>query len=226
MAHSDRVNTPNPIATLPAARAVRSDGWTPEKQVEFIRTLAVTQNVRSAAQHVGMSRQSAYKLRARLDDGPFGAAWRMAMRSGRDILLEAALDRAVHGVEVPHYWKGELIGTSRRYDERLSTFLLKSRALGAESRKRNYAEEQFAGHDLTRLLDRIEAGPAQWCAAQSESEFAWGESDTVWNREDLEDEGKDYADEEDEYGDEGADRWADNGSEESNTPSKQGDVSP
>lgn len=123
-----------------------------------------------------MGRQSAYKLRARLDEQPFGAAWRLAMRSAVDTVVEAAIDRAVNGVEVPHYWKGELIGTSRRYDERLTTALLTTGALQQRSHFPVGPEHEFAQRDLSRLLNRIEAGPSEWCDLEDERDFAWGDS--------------------------------------------------
>ncbi|MEM7703027.1 MAG: hypothetical protein AAF251_13895 [Pseudomonadota bacterium] len=157
------------------SRANRSDGWTVERQTAFLQMLAATQSVSVAAKAVGMSRQSAYKLRARLDDAPFGAAWRMATQGGRGALLEAALDRAINGVEVPHYWQGELVGTSRRYDERLTTVLLNSGALEGARRTLNPAEDEFAHHGLDRLLDRIADGPAEWIDFTEERNYAWGD---------------------------------------------------
>lgn len=176
MAHDSAIDEPQTsLSTLPS-RAVRHDGWTAHKQVDFLRVLAATQSVAAAASSVGMGRQSAYKLRARLDDAPFGAAWRLALGGGRDLLIEAALDRAINGVEVPHYWKGELVGTSRRFDERLTALLLASDALKGRSRTRHCAESEFAQHDLARLIERIETGPPQWCDYESERDFAWGDS--------------------------------------------------
>ncbi|MCW1431862.1 hypothetical protein [Novosphingobium sp. JCM 18896] len=41
--------------------------WTDEKMIAFMEALAATASVTAAAAKVGMSRQSAYRLRARLD---------------------------------------------------------------------------------------------------------------------------------------------------------------
>ncbi|MCB1719955.1 MAG: hypothetical protein KDK05_32950, partial [Candidatus Competibacteraceae bacterium] len=46
--------------------APRHDGWTPARQAAFLRELAASHCVSAAARAVGMSRQSAYALRARL----------------------------------------------------------------------------------------------------------------------------------------------------------------
>ncbi|MGB3470251.1 MAG: hypothetical protein WBA51_05465 [Erythrobacter sp.] len=171
---------PSPHASQNSLEAVsltatRRDGWTAERQTAFLRMLAATQSVAQAAKSVGMSRQSAYKLRARLDDAPFGAGWRMAMKGGRGALLEAALDRAINGIEVPHYWQGELVGTSRRYDERLTALLLNSGALANARATVNGAEDEFAHHGLSRLLDRIESGPRHWRGYAEERNDAWGD---------------------------------------------------
>lgn len=101
-----------------------SRAWTREVQAEFLRQLAATHCVRSAARSVGMSRQSAYRLRNRLKGEPFDIAWACAFRRQFDALAEAALDRAMNGVEVPHYYKGELVGTHRVFNETLTVALL------------------------------------------------------------------------------------------------------
>jgi hypothetical protein len=99
--------------------------WTNRKMAEFLRALAATHSVKAAAKSVGMSRQSAYRLRSRLKGKAFDTAWDEAFRHSYENLPYAALDRALNGVEVPHYYKGELIGTSRRFDERLTVTMLK-----------------------------------------------------------------------------------------------------
>lgn len=160
----------------PHQPTIRQDGWTVTKQIGFLQTLAATGSVAGAAKAVGMSRQSAYKLRARLDDGPFGAAWRLATRGAHSALLEAALDRSINGVEVPHYWQGELVGTSRQYDERLTALLLTSGVLDNAKRAVPLAEREYAEYDLERLLERIANGPAEWGDYETERDFAWGDS--------------------------------------------------
>ena len=95
----------------------------------FLRELAATQTVSAAAKAVGMSRNSAYRLRARLKGEPFDIAWEAAFQHGYDALAQAALERALYGVEVPVWYKGEQVGTTRRFDEGLTRFLLSSRNL-------------------------------------------------------------------------------------------------
>lgn len=59
----------------PVPVRARKDGWTVERQREFIRMLHVTRSVGKAAGAVGMSRKSAYRLRDRPGAESFAAAW-------------------------------------------------------------------------------------------------------------------------------------------------------
>jgi hypothetical protein len=125
-----RMTEPKPsnIAPFtPVAVAPRADGWTPEKQAAFIEALGEGGCVAAAAKAVGMSRESAYRLRARPDAASFRAAWEAALDYAYHRLGEAALDRALNGVPVPIFYKGEQIGERRHYDERLTQFLLRVR---------------------------------------------------------------------------------------------------
>ncbi|MDN3644664.1 hypothetical protein QWY75_00430 [Pontixanthobacter aestiaquae] len=147
--------------TLPDAQ--RHDGWTPARQAAFLRELAATHNVSAAARAVGMGRQSAYKLRMRLQGTPFDKAWQAAFVTRFDALAEAALDRALHGVEVPHYYNGELVGTSRRYDERLTLALLSAGTLAQHQAPDDFdPASAFESDDLAGLIERVANGPEQW----------------------------------------------------------------
>ncbi|MFC3101313.1 hypothetical protein [Altererythrobacter lauratis] len=148
-------------ANLPA---LRHDGWTPDRQARFLDELAASHCVSTAAKAVGMSRQSAYALRARMRGEPFDLAWAAALMCRFDALAEAAMDRALNGVEVPHYYKGELVGTSRRFDERLTVALLAMRA-GFAPAGPPYPSHPSAGYgagDFGRLVERVAAGPETW----------------------------------------------------------------
>lgn len=63
----------------PIARP-RHDGWTHDKQAAFIVALRRTRNVSRAAEAAGMSREGAYRLRARSSAAGFAAAWDRALR--------------------------------------------------------------------------------------------------------------------------------------------------
>lgn len=144
----------------PAARPKeRHDGWSLDKQVGFLRALSATHSVTEAAQSVGMARQSAYRLRSRLKGQAFDLAWEVAFHHSYDVLAHAALERALNGVEVPVFYRGEQVGTYRRYDERLTVALLDRATLGGNplfGRLGPLAERH--ARDFETLLDRIEAG--------------------------------------------------------------------
>lgn len=115
------------IAFTPVLLRCRHDGWLPDKQHEFIDALAETACVDEACAHVGMSRKSAYALRRRPEAQAFRMAWDTALDYGMRRLADAVIGRAVAGVEVPHYYRGELVGTHRRYNDRLAMWLLAHR---------------------------------------------------------------------------------------------------
>lgn len=117
--------------SFPAFEAVhlrfRHDGWTPERQENFIRAPAESGCVEEAARRVGMAASGAYTLRARPEAQSFRLAWEAALDMAMPRMSDAAISRAIHGVPVPHYYKGELVGEHRRYDERLVMWLLRYR---------------------------------------------------------------------------------------------------
>jgi hypothetical protein len=114
-----------PFAPVPVR--ARHDGWTPDKQTGFIEALAECACVDEAAKRVGMSVQSAYALRRRLDAQSFRIAWDHALDYAVRRLSDAAFSRALNGVVRPVYYKGELVGERRYFDERLTMFLLRYR---------------------------------------------------------------------------------------------------
>ncbi len=65
-----------------SGRRANSDyRWTPRKAIAFLDLLAAGESVAAAARMVGMSRQSAYRLRARAGDR-FAQGWELAQRAG------------------------------------------------------------------------------------------------------------------------------------------------
>jgi hypothetical protein len=117
----------NAPAFEPVPLRYRHDGWTPDKQLEFIQALAASGCVDAACAAVGMSRNSAYALRNRPDAQAFRLAWRAAKDVQVERLDDAAMARAINGVPVPIFHNGEQVGERRHYDERLTMFLLRYR---------------------------------------------------------------------------------------------------
>jgi hypothetical protein len=105
----------------------RYDGWTPDRQHAFIVRLAECGCVDEAAKAVGMGRTSAYALKARADAQAFRLAWEAALDFAVGRLSDAALSRAINGVAVPIFHKGEQVGERRHFDERLTMFMLRYR---------------------------------------------------------------------------------------------------
>ena len=67
-----------PFYPVPALRR-HHNGWLPERQADFLGYLAETGSVSAAAARVGMSRETAYRLRRRERAESFAAAWDAAL---------------------------------------------------------------------------------------------------------------------------------------------------
>jgi hypothetical protein len=66
-------------AFYPVPVRTRRDGWTIERQADFLGMLAETGSVIGTCEAVGMSRKSAYRLRALPGAESFAAAWDAAL---------------------------------------------------------------------------------------------------------------------------------------------------
>ena len=119
---SPAATAPSPVDSVvtfaPAALRPRFDGWTAPKQTAFIGLLADGATVREAAQAVGMTEISAYRLRRHPNAEAFRQAWVEAREQAVNVLGEALFDRAIAGVVVPVFNQaGEKIGERRRYND-------------------------------------------------------------------------------------------------------------
>lgn len=162
----------NPSGTLPDFTPVprkynRHDGWTPDRQRRFIEALADSGSVKRAAHAVNMPPEGAYLLRRHPKGGEFRAAWEAALALGVQRLEDVAMERAIHGVEVPVYHFGQIVGTRRVYNDRLLMFLLRNRAperFAADGAKALSAVDQA-------LLARLKREwRAEWEAVRAETE--------------------------------------------------------
>ncbi|HEX8485800.1 hypothetical protein [Sphingomonas sp.] len=118
----------DPLAFTPVATATaRHDGWTPARQREFIEQLARCGVVAAAAKAVGMSAKSAYALLKRAGAGSFADAWNTAIDSGRQRSLDTAIERAIHGVARPVFYRGRQVGEYRTYNDRLVIAAIRAR---------------------------------------------------------------------------------------------------
>ena len=111
---------------VPVRLRPRYDGWTEEKQRRFIEILADTGIVRHAAKEVGMTPETAYRLRRSPHGAAFARAWDAARQHAGCVLEDVAFERAIEGVEHNVYDEyGEVICTKRVHNDRLLTFLLR-----------------------------------------------------------------------------------------------------
>ena len=153
----------------------RHTGWTPERQRGFIEALADLGSVRAAANAVGLTPEGAYMLRRHPEAAGFRAAWEAALSRGVERLEDAAMERALHGVEVPVYSYGKLVGTRRVFNDRLLMFILRNRAAQrfnagtarqlTPTQQRDHAQAEK--RKLARLKDQWrEEWLAEWKATQ------------------------------------------------------------
>ncbi|WP_254514622.1 hypothetical protein [Novosphingobium sp. G106] len=152
----DHSRQKNKKGTIPAFTPVprhynRHDGWTPERQRGFIEALADTGSVKSAAHAVNMTPEGAYLLRRHEQAGEFRKAWDAALACGVQRLEDIAMDRALNGVEVPVYSYGKLIGTRRKYNDRLLMFLLRNRAPKRFGEGGAHKENAYTRQQLEKL---------------------------------------------------------------------------
>ena len=122
---------PRRITRIPAFTPVpvraRRDGWTPVRQAAFLGYLAETRCVKRAAGKVGMSRESAYRLRKKAGAEGFCAAWDSIMsdaetargpsrRPARKVTPAMRAHRIAQGTLRPVLRGGRYIGTERKAD--------------------------------------------------------------------------------------------------------------
>jgi len=86
------METPDFIAFVPVPLRVRADGWSPELQLAFVRSLAGGARPGEAARALGKNRQNAYALRRRAGAESFAAAWDEAVAFARRRRIEQALE--------------------------------------------------------------------------------------------------------------------------------------
>lgn len=108
-------------ANLPSIHT-RVDGWTVQRQADFIACLAESGSVRMAARVVGMHTTSAYRCRARYP--AFAQAWDAARSIAYIRLQDEAIDRALNGTPKEIWKDGELVETGRVYNDKLLVQML------------------------------------------------------------------------------------------------------
>lgn len=116
------------LAFAPVPVRARRDGWTPARQRGFIHRLALCGCIETAARCVGMSRESAYRLRARDTAGEFAAAWNKAFEWGESNSAERTLERAIYGELQPIFYRGRKVGERLVHHDRLAIAVMERTA--------------------------------------------------------------------------------------------------
>ena len=111
----------------------------------FIEALRTTGNVTLAAQHAERSRNEVHDVRQR--SKRFAAQWDDALEEATDLLEAAAWRRAVTGIDKPMFFKGEVVGSTKKYSDRLLMFLLEA-----------YKPEMFRNGDEVENTGATDAG--------------------------------------------------------------------
>lgn len=91
----------------PGRRRNFGGGWTPERQIGFLEALERTRSVTKAASSVGMSRESAHRLRNRPGGALFSALWDRVFQPVAPNRLESherpLTDRCLARLLGPHF---------------------------------------------------------------------------------------------------------------------------
>src|SRR5690606_6040435 len=133
-----RRRLPRVPAFYPVPLKANPDGWTVERQAHFLGHLAETGSVSAACARVGMSRNSAYKLRKKPAAESFAAAWDAALGLPvRRVTLHDLQYLAYHGLVRPRFRGGKYIGSRQKPDNSALLRLLSryDRVLASVERK-------------------------------------------------------------------------------------------
>jgi len=135
--------------------------FTPERRDLFFQVLEDTCSPKTAAQAVGISRQTAFYHKAH--DPEFRARWEKSLEIALDALLDEAYRRAAIGVDEPVVYQGQLAMTRdpatgeerpltvKKHSDRLMEVLLKFR-YGEQLADRLRVKVEDTGLDADALL--------------------------------------------------------------------------
>lgn len=118
----DPLEPRDPETSFTQTRALRHDGWTPEKKRLFLERFAECGILVEACEAAGMSARAAYNLRDR--DPLFAAGLDAACVKARAPLADEAYSRARNGVVERIYKDGIVVAERHRYDNRLTMSVL------------------------------------------------------------------------------------------------------
>jgi len=151
----------------PPPRRQRRDGFSAERQEQFLEAVRGGASGREAARLVGISPTTAYNLYNSPDGAAFKAAWDEAAQVTDIVLEDTAFDRAVNGQEEIVYHQGQRVGRRWKYDNNLLMRLLRARnplkyaplsEIEGWLRHRGIAPPA----DVDGALERLRAAEAEW----------------------------------------------------------------
>ena len=128
----------------PVPLRARADGWSEARQCGFLAALYVTGSVAAAARSVGMSRESAFRLRARKGAESFARAWdRVLMPPGsghlpapkedfRKVTLFELNRRLESDLVQPVIYRGRMCAIRRKPDDSALFRLLRRTGAGCD----------------------------------------------------------------------------------------------
>lgn len=114
------MDEPDFLRFTPVPLRSQHNGWAPRLQLRFVIALARGASVEEAARSLGMSRQSAYRLRGKPGAESFAAAWDAALAFARTCARAGRHPASGFGgidtILVPRTYRGRLVGFVQRED--------------------------------------------------------------------------------------------------------------
>jgi hypothetical protein len=147
-----------PVATDARGRAIRSDGFTPERQVAYLSTLAACGVVIDACRAAGICKDTAYALRNGAQGRAFALAWDAAILISRGRMSDELMSRGMNGCIDRLYRNGELVAERHRHDNRLAMAILTRLDRQAEGMGEGAAVARAVAQDWDRFLDIVREG--------------------------------------------------------------------
>jgi len=119
IAKKDRKSTENPQPSNDHKYDFDESRWgyklVPDKLVQFLEALSHNGNISMSARMIGMSRSTILKFAQK--NPSFRVAMNEAIEEARDFALGELLRRGVRGWDEPVWYRGEEVGTIRRYSD-------------------------------------------------------------------------------------------------------------
>ncbi len=94
------------------------------KRKVFLKVLAQTASVSTAAKACGYQDTSTLQ-RYRRDNEHFADLWNEALEAAANVLEDEAVRRARDGVLEPNFYKGDIVGHTRKFSDSLMMFMLR-----------------------------------------------------------------------------------------------------